>query len=298
MFKEYMHIERFGTTEVEGIELGQVYVFPKLDGTNASTWKAADPSVDVLAGSRTRQLSFESDNAGFYAWTQKATNIVSFHYKYPNLRLFGEWLVPHSYKGYREDAWRRFYVFDVMNDDTGEYLSYEVYKPLLEEFGIDFIPPLATIKNGDYERFLKFLEQNFFMIPDGGQPGEGIVLKNYDFYNKFKRQVWAKIVRNEFKELHAKAMGAPDINGGLMNEERLLKEVPLQTIVEKTFHKMLETDGWSSRRIPELFERVFYDIIKEELWTAWKKSAFFSINGKTLKALVIQQIKQFKPELF
>ena len=35
-FRQYMHIERFGNEEVLGIELGESYVFPKLDGTNAS----------------------------------------------------------------------------------------------------------------------------------------------------------------------------------------------------------------------------------------------------------------------
>jgi hypothetical protein len=35
-FRKYQHIERFGTTEVKNIELGKVYVFPKIDGTNGS----------------------------------------------------------------------------------------------------------------------------------------------------------------------------------------------------------------------------------------------------------------------
>ena len=38
MFKKYTHIVRFGHDEVEGIEDGTCYVFPKLDGANASIW--------------------------------------------------------------------------------------------------------------------------------------------------------------------------------------------------------------------------------------------------------------------
>lgn len=34
-FKKYIHLEKYGTTETQGIELGTAYVFPKLDGTNA-----------------------------------------------------------------------------------------------------------------------------------------------------------------------------------------------------------------------------------------------------------------------
>jgi len=35
-FMKYQHVERYGTDEVEGIELGETYIFPKIDGTNGS----------------------------------------------------------------------------------------------------------------------------------------------------------------------------------------------------------------------------------------------------------------------
>ena len=38
MFVKYMHLERYGNEEVDGIEQGTTYVFPKLDGTNAQVW--------------------------------------------------------------------------------------------------------------------------------------------------------------------------------------------------------------------------------------------------------------------
>lgn len=31
-FRKYMHLERFGNDEVQGIELGTCYIFSKLDG--------------------------------------------------------------------------------------------------------------------------------------------------------------------------------------------------------------------------------------------------------------------------
>ena len=54
----YAEIERFGTDEVKGIELGECYVFPKIDGTNASIW--ADPAGPMGCGSRKRKLSILS----------------------------------------------------------------------------------------------------------------------------------------------------------------------------------------------------------------------------------------------
>jgi hypothetical protein len=46
MFIKYMHLERFGNDEVEGIEIGTTYVFPKLDGTNAQVWLGLEFKVD------------------------------------------------------------------------------------------------------------------------------------------------------------------------------------------------------------------------------------------------------------
>lgn len=310
-FKQYTHLERFGNTEVEGIELGVCYIFPKIDGTNASAWMELFGShgerehIGLCGGSRTRELSLGSDNAGFYNWLtgkrEDALAVGNFLTKYPHLRLYGEWLVPHTFKGYRPDAWHKFYVFDVYNDETEQYLSYEAYQPLLEEFQVEYIAPIAIVKNGDYERFLNYVANNFFLCPDGGEPGEGIVLKNYDYQNKFGRQAFAKIVRQEFKEANHKVFGAPEINTGLMNEERIVARAVSVHLVDKTLDKIrTEPDGWSSRSIPRLLDSVFYDVVREELWDCLKEKEinFGTVNFKTLKALTIRKVKELKPEVF
>jgi hypothetical protein len=33
-FRKYQHVERYGSPEVEGVELGECCIFPKLEGTN------------------------------------------------------------------------------------------------------------------------------------------------------------------------------------------------------------------------------------------------------------------------
>ena len=75
-FKRYQHVERFGTTEVEGIEMGTCYVFPKIDGTNSSVWIGADGQVH--AGSRNRELSLDNDNAGFLNAICKDVRILEY----------------------------------------------------------------------------------------------------------------------------------------------------------------------------------------------------------------------------
>ena len=298
-FRKYQHIERFGTSEVEQIEIGTCYVFPKIDGTNSSVWLN---DGELCAGSRNRQLSLESDNAGFFNSIKEDARIKAYLEKHPTHRLFGEWLVPHSLKTYRDNAWRHFYIFDVCVDADNEvgleYLPYEVYQPLLEEFNLDYIAPLRIITNGSLEHFLKCLEENNFLIKDGEGCGEGVVIKNYDFYNRYKRQTWAKIVTSEFREKHHKEMGAPKTAGSLI-EESIVDKFVTAAFVEKEYAKIVtENDGWTSKMIPQLLGKVYHELICEEIWNILKEFKSPTINFKVLNTLTIQRIKQVKPEIF
>lgn len=299
-FRKYQHVERYGTTEVDGIEIGTCYVFPKIDGTNSSVWVNEDGSL--RAGSRTRELTIEADNAGFFNAISQDANVLAYLQKHPTHRLFGEWLVPHSLRTYRDDAWRRFYVFDVCLDADNEvgleYIPYDIYKPWLDEFEIDYLAPITIVKNGNYENFIRCLEQNVFLVKDGAGMGEGIVIKNYDFYNKFGRQTWAKIVTSEFKEKHHKEMGAPVFENKVI-EQGIVDKYVTPALVEKEYSKItVECDGWSSRLIPRLLSQVFYSLVTEETWNIVKEFKNPKVDFKMLNAITIGKIKMVKPELF
>lgn len=293
-FKKYQHVERFGTDEVDGIEVGICYVFPKIDGTNASIWLG--DNGEICGGSRNRQVSLDKDNQGFFEWLLKQENIAAFLHKYSDHRLYGEWLVPHSLKTYREDAWRNFYCFDVMVGD--EYLPYEQYKEKLDEFDIDYIAPLGRVKDGSYENFVHFLDKNNFLIEDGKGEGEGVVIKNYDFTNRFGRTTWAKLVTSKFKEKHHKEMGAP-LHEHKPVERDIVDSYVTPGRVNKVFNKIrTECDGWRSQYIPRLLQTVYYDLVTEESWNFVKEHKNPKINFGTLKHMTIEKTKEHKPELF
>ena len=298
-FRKYQHIERFGTTEVQDIAIGECYVFPKIDGTNASVW--LDDNGDVQCGSRNRQLSIEHDNAGFCKWVGEQKNIKDYLKAHPTHRLFGEWLVPHSLKTYNDNAWREFYVFDVAtdNEDTHGYLHYNDYVQdlMLEE--INFIPPIAICKNSTYEQFVEQLQKNDFLIQDGKGIGEGIVIKNYDYVNKYGRQTWAKIVTSEFKAKHRKEMGAPKIEGKKLIEVEIANKYVTVALCEKVKAKIEnENNGFSSKDIARLLNTVYYDVVKEESWNFVKEFKNPTINFKTLQHFVFAQVKVCLPDLF
>lgn len=303
-FKKYQHIERFGTMEVEGIEFGTCYVFPKIDGTNGSVWHT---DGHIQCGSRRRTLTEEEDNANFWQFVCDDGRMADFFLEYPSYRLFGEWLVPHSLKTYREDAWRKFYIFDVVRDlpeehpsgEKFEYLPYDEYKPLLESYGLDYIPCIAQVHNGDYDFFVKQLDGNDFLIEDGKGKGEGIVIKNYDYKNKYGRATWAKIVTSEFHEKHTKVMGHAEKNAKTAAEEHIVADFCTAAFIEKEYSKIVAAnEGWSSSFIPQLLGRAYHELVKEECWNFVKKLKNPMVNFKRLQGLVIAKIKETKPELF
>ena len=296
-FIRYMHVEKFNTAEVEGIEIGTCYVFPKLDGTNASLW--VDENGGLRAGSRNREISMEADNQGFHAHVRADLRYSAFFYGHKDLVLYGEWLVPHTIKTYRDDAWRKFYVFDVFNKAVGRFVPFDIYEPTLKTYSIDYLAPIQTIKNGSYDMFQTALEKNKILLKDGEGVGEGIVIKNYNFVNKYGRTVWAKIVTNEFKERHVHEMGAPEVVGDII-EARIADKFVTQHLVDKVYAKIInETgDGWHSKMIPRLLHTVYYDLITEEMWEVLKQFKNPTINFKLLTGYVTARIKELRKDIF
>jgi hypothetical protein len=296
-FRKYDHVERLGHDEVEGIDLGTVYVFPKLDGTNASIWRRSPHLLG--AGSRNRLLSDDSDNHGFHQWVQKQDNIREFLELFPNWTLYGEWLVPHTLKTYRSDVWRRFWVFDVYDWELGRYLSFDEYATTLHDAGIDVIFPLAKFNNPSEEQLRKEVEMNTYLIDDGCGAGEGIVIKNYDWRNKFGRQPWAKIVRNEFKESNKLAFGVTEKHGEFQVEAAVAEEFVTKALVDKTRAKIV-AEGCNDRKIliPRLLQTVFYDVVREDCWTFVKKHKYPVIDFKKLQRHCILWTKKHAEDLF
>jgi hypothetical protein len=296
-FRKYMHIERFGNDEVQGIELGGCYVFPKLDGSNGSVWLGDD--LKVKSGSRNRELTVDNDNQGFCEYINNHEGIQGLFSMQGELRLFGEWLVPHSLRTYREDAWRRFYVFDVFDEINQTYMSYEEYQPILESHGIDYIPPICVMNNATYDNLLVEIENNTFLIQEGRGAGEGIVIKNYQFKNRFGRTVWAKMVTNAFKEKHVKTMGATVKNMKQLTEQVIVEDYVSKHLIDKVYAKIAnENNGWNSKYIPRLLSTVYYDLVNEETWNIVKKFKNPAIDFKKLNQLTILKIKEIRPELF
>jgi len=294
-FHKYIHLERFGTDEVDGINLGECHIFPKIDGTNASFW--CDGDGIFRCGSRNRELELGDDNAGFMNWAVKQESLRKIAYEHPGTRFYGEWLVPHSLKTYREDAWRKLYIFDVCRED-GTFLHYDEYLPLLKQYDIDYIPCVLKARNPDYEVLSKAAESNRYLLQENSGVGEGIVVKNYGWQNRFGRTVWAKLITNTFKDKHIQEMGGSVVNLKMVEEE-IAHEFVTAHMVEKIIAKIRNDQGqFGARSIPQLLGMAFHDLVTEELWQAIKQFKNPKIDFRTLNSFVIARVKALKPELF
>jgi len=293
---KYQHVERLGTVETEGILEGCVYVFPKIDGTNAHIWYDGQ---QMHYGSRNRELSIEKDNAGFMQEMIENKELTKMCMDNPNVHVFGEWLVPHSLKTYRDSAWRKFYVFDMIRDGESVYFHYDHVAELCFAYNIEYIAPIGIVNNPTTDNLLKYLEANDFLIKDGEGHGEGVVMKNYYYANKYGRQTWAKIVTSEFKDKHRKTMGAPLVQGSTMVEQEMVEKYITLAVVDKTIAKIEnDNDGFSSKNIGQLLGTVFHELVTENIWDFVKKNKMPSINFKALNRLCIMRIKQLKTEIF
>ena len=301
MFEKYQHVTRFGTSEVGGIEAGTCHIFPKLDGTNGSIWF----DERLRCGSRNRELSLAQDNHGFMEAVINDERYKAFFAAAPHLRLFGEWLVPHTIKTYREEAWRKFYVFDVVDESVDnmallqkgvQHIPFEEYEPWMKQFGIDYIPCVKVIENPSKEQLYACLEDNTYLMQQG-ELGEGIVIKNYDFATRYGRQTWAKIVRSEFKDKALGAHGPTKQQGACTVEQDIATIYVTEALVRKELAKIENLNDGKPVQ-PRLLSTVYYCILTEEAWNFVKKFKNPTIDFKLLQRHVTLRVKKFAQEYF
>lgn len=297
VFKQYFHLEKYLSDEVEGFANGKVYVQPKLDGTNASIWLGEDGLLK--AGSRNRQLGLgkDEDNAGFYAYVlANAELFMPLFTLLPFARLYGEFLVKSSKSLYVKDAYPKFYAFDLVIErgDEIEFLTPDNYTPILESLGIPVVPTIAVVDNytGDWLEFISQADYLLDKSKEGAHP-EGIVMKNYAFVNKYGRRTFAKLVTDEFKANKSKKADKPDQSE---IEKAIAEQFVTAHLVEKERGK-IELDGQGKIQ-PRLLQQVFHSVITESMWDIVKDFKKPTVNFKSLEREVYAKVREFARDIF
>lgn len=298
-FQQYQHIEKLGTSSTQGILDGKVYVFPKIDGTNASIW--CDSNGVIQYGSRKKHLR-DSDNHKFKATMSSDPEsqevLRRIFQMLGDVTLYGEWLVPHTLKTYRTDAWDNFYLFDIWDNVEQRYVPfYDWGFATLENSEttrVSVVPPLFV---GDGYRIPgllgNLLQANQYLCTEG--IGEGIVIKNYDYMNPYGDAVWAKVVAQDFaakrKQVHAAKGDKPKSE----LEQKLVDRFLDGSLIEKEW---LSCGGgvFEPQRYPELFGRVWKTFLEEETYEMVKWCKNGTINFRSLHMAMVDAVKRHVSE--
>lgn len=301
MFRKYMHVERLGTAEVEGIMYGDVYIFPKMDGANHCVWWDTKKNMAKCA-SRNQELSEGYDSTGFHKYFREHPNVAKWAEDHKGLILYGEFMTPHTIRTYCDSVWGRWFVFDIYDTEAERYIPYTEFHELLKDYNIECLPPMRVLKvrvtpEKPYEitfgRAMEIVQEcvdtNSLFMQDG-QIGEGVVIKNYGYSNAYGRETWAKVVREDFSR-NSRAPG----KGHIATPEEIIAEETLTTaFVSKEMCKYEDVHGpWAMTMTGE-----FIKYIMPEWWADFSFERVAQYKGeldmnalrKAVSRTVVRQI--------
>lgn len=286
-FRKYEKIYRLDKEETDGILSGTVNVTEKLDGANLSIWMDGDV---LHVGSRNNDLTLNGNEFnGAVAYANAHEGIKSLLSKYPNIRLYGEWLVRHTLS-YNETAYKKFYLFDVFNhhEDSNSWLWQEDVQDLAKEFNIDVVPYLGSFTNPTLQELTALVEQPSVY----GTKREGIVIRNPEFVNQFGDKCNAKIVSEGFMEDNGVTFGGNNKYSEAYWEQYVSNKYITLERVTKIMHKLQPeiNKRLDMEHIPRIINTVYHDMIQEESWEIVQKVK--KIDYDILKRICSKKIKQ------
>ncbi|HRF70617.1 MAG TPA: RNA ligase family protein [Candidatus Pelethenecus sp.] len=282
MFTKYPKIHRLGKEETEGILEGVCSVQEKIDGANTQIWK--DESGEIRMGSRSQEIK-EGFN-GFIDYVKENESIKKLLEEHPEFHLYGEWLVKHSIT-YHELAYRKWYMFDIFDKNKNRWLNTEEVNHITDTYGIFRPKYFGVFVNPTIEELKEMVG-----VSDLGKDGEGIVIKNRAFINKFGDNECAKIVTEKFKELNGVVFGGNNKHSDTYWEMWVVNKFMTLSRVQKIINKLQPTIDrrLDMQHLPMIMGACYHDMLTEEIWDIQKKAK--KIDFTALQRISYAKAKQ------
>ncbi len=257
-------------SNIGGFEVGDIIqITEKWDGSNASI-RYDIGTGKLVAFSRRLELTFNNTLNGFWNYVQ---NLNAEDYKEtPNYVIFGEWGIRNAIR-YNQDAYGKWYVYDIYDAEKEEYLPQTEVKKFVEKYGLTYIHVLYEGKFISWEHCRTFCNS-----PAYGDKQEGIVIKNQTkLNNPYSRTPFVlKIVNDTFSEVnkdnHRQKLEDPQKIKEKEHAQNIIDMVVTKRRVEKEIYKMRD-EGIVSEKInpsdmkivaQNLPKRIYEDCLKEE----------------------------------
>jgi len=279
--KKYLKIRLLGHEENKDIfrDLDDVIVVEeKYDGAN---FRFMINNGQIIFGSRNREID-ENDSSvkNFLGAIEYIKNKLKSMKKevlkkYNGYVFFGENMVKHTLN-YDWDKIPRFIAYDIYDIKVDRFLDWKETKRIFENLGFKFAKIISIVKACEFQT----LQINDNLVPvteyppktNPNQKAEGIVFKNYN------KQMFAKYVRNQFKEQNRIVFG---VSKKFTQDyaEYLIAKYCTNPRIEKTVFKLVD-EGMKlemsmMKRLPS---EVYFDIWEEEMRTIIKQRKLLDLK--------------------
>lgn len=289
-FKKYPKVHRLGKEETEGILEGSCYIQEKIDGANTSIWQ---DKGELILASRTRILKGDESFNGFRDYVSNHEGIQKILKEFPDLRLYGEWLVRHTIQ-YNETSYKKFYLFDIttIGAEDEEFWLIEDVNDIADDYGIDRPEYFGLIENPEVEALKELVGKSSI-----GERGEGITIKNPDFKDKWGDNHYAKIVTEKFKEDNGITFGGNNKHSDTYYEMYVVNKYMTLARVEKIMNKLQPEidERLDLKHIPRISGTAYHDMLTEEVWEISKKVT--TLNFRVLQRIAYKKAIQIYKDI-
>ncbi len=289
-YKKYPKIHRLGKEETDGILDGEFVVQEKVDGANISIfWHEGK----VRCGTRTRMLPEEREEGNFNIFQDavKANELIhEWLEDHQDIILYGEWLVRHTIT-YNEEAYRKIYLFDIYDKVNDTWANQEDVKFIAEKLGLEY-PHIFAEGKLTQKQIEEFVGKSMI-----APAGEGVVIKQPNFVNKFGDHVYAKVVHQKFKESNAIVFGGNNKFSETYHEMYVVNKYCTVARVRKIMQKLqAETDRrLDMEHTSKVAGTCYHDMITEEIWEISKKVP--ELNFRKLQGLAHRKFIQIYKDI-
>lgn len=295
--KKYTDVVRLGKSSTANVvqEGDDISITEKIDGANSSFCSDDTNELGVSSYSHNTPLSEVNRLRGFYDWV--INNIVpNKGLLNPNYRYFGEWLVSHKVV-YKPEIYNNFYLFSIWDDEKQEYLSDSIVKSEAEKLHIKTVPYFYEGKYISFEHLMSFVGQSELSLTPN--TGEGVVVKNVNYKDKYGNQMFVKLVSADFAEVQKQKLPKnPNVDSALMSKVKsVLTNARIDKLINKLVDEVLLQEDYSIESMGTILKalgsRVFEDIMKEEsdLFINEEEDKIKRIIGKNLPNIVKDILK-------
>lgn len=304
--KQYPKIYYLGHKENEGITEGhpRLNITEKIDGSNMRFW-LADGGIHfgthkTILGSLEMILEAHKKHMHRQA-AQLVVDQIDADDLNPDYTYFVEMMMIKHTLVYEDvppivgfDIWMEVEPpgWDKHEGSRGRFMQFDVAQKEFERLGVPTIPVLYDGK--DHWRY----DQLKALIGDShyGGKAEGIAIKSYDRFNRWGRQLFAKIVRDEFKEKLKATWGQKKFVGP---EGNIVQTYCLPARIVKMILKLRdEGHEVAMELMKQLPRRVFDDMVEEN----WREIVYIRqpIDFKAVRRLLakkcVSELRRFLAE--